>query len=259
MIREYITTGKCIWCGREKPLVSFRTAPHIVPKCLGGEEIGTDICDDCNHSFGTAVQGSPSVDSMFREVFEAYRFFLQLRTNEIKDSRRYKSCLFSYFRKTAIFKINNSYNLKTLTRQFKRSVFEVFLQKYHQETGDGNNPKFEAVRNFARYNIGDLKLYYAFNNILLTENTPTGFDEKVTIRTSQLTFDTMEKTGYFSLYLFGHKFYLEVLPLTASMYGEKYLRLQAGTSLVRVKGNESIRLVTSLKDIDIFLDRFASK
>lgn len=258
MVKEYISTGKCIWCGREKPNVSFRNAPHIVPKCLGGEEIGTDICDECNHAFGTAVQGSPSIDSMFREVFEAYRFFLQLRTNEINDLRRYKSCLFSYFRKTGIFKINNSYNLNTLTRQFKRSVFEVFLQKYHQKTSDGNNPKFDAVRNFARYNIGDLKLYYAFNNILLTENTPTGFDENVSFFMSPKMIDTMEKTGYFNLFLFGHNFYLEVLPITASMFGNKYLSEQANSTLVGVKGNESIRLVTSLKDIDIFLDRFVN-
>ena len=256
MKKEYINTGKCIWCGREKPAVSFHTAPHIVPKCLGGVEIGTDICDDCNHAFGTAVQGSPSVDAMFREVFEAYRFFLQLRTNEIKDSRRYRSCLFSYFRKTGTFKINNSYSLAALTRQFKRSVFEVFLQKYHQKTGDGNNAKFEAVRNFARYNIRDLKLYYTFNNVLLTENTPIGFDENVSFFMSPNMIDTMEKTGYFSLYLFGHNFYLEVLPVTASLFGDKYLRKEAGTVLLRAKGNESIRLVTSLRDIDIFLDRF---
>ena len=75
MKKEYINTGKCIWCGKEKPDVSFHTAPHIVPKCLGGAEIETDVCDECNHAFGTAVQGSPSIDAMFREVFEAYRFF----------------------------------------------------------------------------------------------------------------------------------------------------------------------------------------
>lgn len=68
--KEYINTGKCIWCGKEKPVVSFHTAPHIVPKCLGGVEIGTDICDDCNHAFGTVVQGSPSVDAMFHEQQE---------------------------------------------------------------------------------------------------------------------------------------------------------------------------------------------
>lgn len=53
MIREYIKTGKCIWCGRTKEDgASFNHVPHILPKALGGQETCTDVCNDCNSFFG---------------------------------------------------------------------------------------------------------------------------------------------------------------------------------------------------------------
>ena len=42
MKREYIKTGKCIWCGRTKEDgASFDHVPHILPKALGGQETFT--------------------------------------------------------------------------------------------------------------------------------------------------------------------------------------------------------------------------
>ena len=55
--KTYINTGICIWCGKKFPEVSFQSKPHVLSKRLGGDEIGLDICDDCNHYFGTATQG----------------------------------------------------------------------------------------------------------------------------------------------------------------------------------------------------------
>ena len=53
MKREYIKTGKCIWCGRTKEDgASFDHVPHILPKALGGQETCTDVCNDCNSFFG---------------------------------------------------------------------------------------------------------------------------------------------------------------------------------------------------------------
>ena len=62
MRRTYTNTGKCIWCGKTSPEVTFYTEPHIVPHSLGGSEIGVDVCDDCNHFFGKATLGVPSID-----------------------------------------------------------------------------------------------------------------------------------------------------------------------------------------------------
>ena len=45
---KYIHDGKCIWCGRGEPTVTFYTKPHMLPKALGGYETCLDVCDECN-------------------------------------------------------------------------------------------------------------------------------------------------------------------------------------------------------------------
>lgn len=74
-MEKYIKTGKCIWCGKEEPEATFYTEPHILPHSLGGLEIGFDICDECNHYFGTATKGKPSIDLVYKEIMNAYRVF----------------------------------------------------------------------------------------------------------------------------------------------------------------------------------------
>lgn len=37
--RRYKEVGKCIWCGATEGNTSFETAPHILPRRLGGTEI----------------------------------------------------------------------------------------------------------------------------------------------------------------------------------------------------------------------------
>ena len=59
MKKPFVNTGKCIWCSRSCPEVTFFSEPHILPHSLGGDEIGVDVCDDCNHYFGKATRGVP--------------------------------------------------------------------------------------------------------------------------------------------------------------------------------------------------------
>ena len=51
-IDNYISTGKCIWCGRTIVNgATFHNIPHVFPHALGGEDTCTDVCDDCNHYY----------------------------------------------------------------------------------------------------------------------------------------------------------------------------------------------------------------
>ena len=75
MKRTFVNTGKCIWCGRSNPEVTFYSEPHILPHSLGGDELGVDVCDDCNHYFGKAMKGIPSVNLAFKEIFGAFKTF----------------------------------------------------------------------------------------------------------------------------------------------------------------------------------------
>ena len=89
--KNLIKTGKCIWCGKSVPDVTFTARPHILPQKLGGEEIGTDVCDDCNHYFGKATKGISAVDVAFKEIFNAFRTFVCIRTETLSPDSTMKS------------------------------------------------------------------------------------------------------------------------------------------------------------------------
>lgn len=256
-MKQYKNTGKCIWCGKKEPNVSFSTAPHILPKRLGGTEIVFDVCDECNHYFGTAPKGKfgvPSIDHALKEIFGAFRMFgKNLDSQSYKD---YSSTYFSYRHKDRVIKIKNNFNSKNVTRQFKRGLYEIFLQKYHFLTKDGNNPKFDFIRNYARYDIGNPHVYYAFNNIILAP----GIEERKNpiLHISDKLIDDMEKYGFFHIWLLGHNFYIEVFPILTNRYRNQYLQMQANSTLLNAYGNESIYEFSDIKQIDFFMQRFNS-
>lgn len=248
MNKDYICTCKCIWCGKTIPEVSFNTKPHIIPKSLGGSEIGVDVCDDCNHYFGTAANGSPSIDLAFKEVFNAYKTF---RNDLTPDTwKKYRSAFFSYHHRTGIIKTKHNFNVKQFTSQFKRGLFEIFLQAYHKKTLNGNDSIFDFVRDYARYGIGELKVYYAFNNILMSAQDDYYFP--VNDKSVKDIYDY----GVFRFWFMGHFFFLEINPIVFNLYGEHYLTTQAAKILVPVLGNERIFKLENVMDLDFFLQRF---
>ncbi|WP_018462353.1 HNH endonuclease [Segatella paludivivens] len=249
----YIKTGKCIWCGMGTPEVTFDNQPHIVPRKLGGREIGFDICDECNHAFGAAKQGKPAVDLAFKEVFQAFiKLGHNLNANTYKS---FSSIFFSYHHSKHTIKIRSNFRSDSVTRQFKRGLYEVFLQKYHKETGNGNHPMFDVVRKFARYDIGDLHVFYAFNNILLVPQE----DEMLKIPMGNDITEKMLESGMYEFWMAGHIFFLEVFPIAFMSRGYAYLQKAASNYLINVNGNERIFEINNILDVDIFMQRFNSK
>lgn len=158
---------KCIWCGRGQKEVSFDTIAHIVPKSLGGKETCDDVCDDCNHYFGTAPRGTngiPCMDHAFKEIFGAIRMFSQNLNSE--SYKKFRTTYFTYKHSQRLVKIKHNFDSKKITHQFKRALYEVFFQKYHSVTGDGHNTQFKMIKDYARYNIGNPHVFYAFNNMI---------------------------------------------------------------------------------------------
>lgn len=255
---KYTKTGRCIWCGGEEPDVTFYTKPHILPDSLGGQELGFDVCDNCNHYFGTAPKGKfgvPCVDHAFKEVFGAYRMFHKNLTPESYKS--FSSAYFTYRHSEKLIKVKRSFNSKAITRQFKRGLYEVFLQKYHFLTGDGNSPKFQMVRDFARMDLGNPHVFYRFNNVILTPDEK--YMDHPSLIMSERMLDDMIKYGYFDFELMGQGFYLEIFPTLANVYGQNYLQQNANKSLIRVRGNESIYEFDDITQIDFLMQRFNSK
>lgn len=253
MKRTFVNTGKCIWCGRSVPEVTFYSEPHILPHSLGGDEIGVDVCDDCNHYFGRATRSVPSVNLAFKEIFGAFKTFgnnLDEHTYE-----KFSSVFFHYRHSQRKIIIKNSFNSKAITRQFKRGLYEVFFQKYHAVTGNGNHPMFDFVRKFARYGIGEPHVYYAFNHVIFT----TTSDEKVGLHMSDKILEEMMQSGMYFFWLFGHMFFIEVLPLAFNVNGRKYLQEQANQWLIPATGEERIYEFNDVMQIDFLMERFNSR
>lgn len=251
MTNKFIHTGQCIWCGKKEPEVTFYNQPHIVPHALGGDEIGFDICDCCNSFFGTSQLGKPSLDLVFKEIFNAYRFFSQnLNENSYKN---YKSVFFQYYHKKHVIRIKNNFNSNVITHQFKRSLFYIFLQKYHFVKKNGNHPMFDTVRNFVRYDWGNLRVFYVYNNIILV---PTDKDCLHLPMTDNLIEDMMNY-GLYSFWLQGQLFFLEIFPTAFNVKGLSYLRSQANKLLIPAEGDEGIFEVNNIYDIDFLMQRFS--
>lgn len=251
--KEYIHTGECIWCKKSKPEVTFYTAPHIVPHALGAMEIGVDVCDECNHFFVTAHKGLPNIDLAFKEVFNASQQSLGERP---KTKNKYRSAYFFYDRTTDKIKLKREFPIGTFTKQFKRGLFEAFLQKYHQVFPDENLDKFEAVRKFARYGEGNLNVYFIHNKIILHSMDKV---EDVTLHISQKSKEEINDTGYFVFYYCGQILFLEVLPLTTSLGSIETLRKVVRPFVIPLDGSEMIYRLDDIRQFGMFFNRLAPK
>ena len=253
MSNSHINTGKCIWCGKTTEEARFTSDAHILPHSLGGTEIGTDVCDDCNHYFGTATRGVPNVNLAFKEIFGAFKTFGDnLNENTYK---KFSSTFFQYRHSQHKIIIKSNFNSRAITKQFKRSLYEVFLQKYHAVTGNGNHPMFDMVRKYARYGIGNPHVFYAFNNVLFS----TASDEKVILHMSDKLLEDMMHSGLYFFWLFGHMFYIEVLPVAFNANGMKFLKEEGRKWLIPALGNEALYEFNDVMQLDFLMERFNSK
>lgn len=251
--KNYIRTGQCIWCAKKYPSTKFNTKPHIIPNSLGADEIGVDVCDECNHEFGTThIINKPCVDLCVKEIFQAYKIFCR-NVNE-NTYKSFKSIFFSYRHEQQTIIINKKFNSRIITRQFKRGLYELFLQKYHLVTGDGNNSMFDMIRKFARYDYGNPRVLYTYNNIVFLP------DEKqmLTLHISKKEIEIIQNTGVFPLTLLGQTFYLEIFPTIFITKGLEFIQEEAKTMLLPVKGNERIFEFSDIMQIDFFMQRFNS-
>lgn len=249
---RHTNTELCIWCGEKIPQVSFSHDAHVVPRKLGGSEIGVDVCDDCNTYFGAFSNPQPAVDVALKEVLNTA--FTLGKTLDRESYKKYKSAFFSYHHSLGVVILKKWVSEEFFTRQFKRGLFEIFLQKYHKETLDGNNSIFDPVRQFARYNKGNLSVYYLSSNVILR---PKDKENLSIIPMSKSLIEDMMKYGMFHLSLFGHNFFLEVFPEVSVLSKEYYLKEQEKLfSVLRYFGKVSIIKLNKITDMDFLMRRF---
>jgi hypothetical protein len=250
--KEYILKGTCIWCLKSKPEVTFNNKPHTISKQIGSTNIGFDICDSCNRYFGTVDKEScyeMSVELAFKEIINVIRHLLLTGMKS-----KLNSVYFDFFRSKRQFKIRKAFKYKyhflsNFTRQFKRGVYEIFLQEYHRCTKNGLDNRFNKLRNFVRFDKGDIPLYFLVNNGVYflesdIESPSFEFNENV--------LQEIDDYGFYMLIITGHVFFLEVTP-RAEISREIYLKRESSKLIgsgFAYKGLKELKYIT---DIDFTL------
>ncbi len=249
MRKEYVRKGICIFCGKSSPEVTFYEKPHSTPHSLGSDRIGFDICDSCNHFFGEpdkTMYPRISVETSVKEIFGVIRFLLNLERDG-HENDVLKSRYFNFWRSQNTLQYKSSFSgrpyfRRVFTKQFKRGLYELFLQEYHLSTENGLDSRFDKVRQYARYGKGDLPIWHLQTRIMLVEadlSVPS-------LHFSKSSLEEIDLYGFYSMYLWGLWFYLEVTP-RAELTREVYLKEQA--KKVNVGGFVFKDLVL-LKDIE---------
>jgi hypothetical protein len=260
--KKYIETGQCIWCLKKESEVSFFTKPHTISKKLGATKIGFDICDSCNHYFGktdTSQKYPMSVELAFKEILNIMRLLLKNNLNE-NTYKSFKSTYFSYHHSKSAIAIKktfkfNPYFICSLTRQFKKGVYETFLQEYHRETKNGLDKKFDSIRRFVRYDIGNLPLYFLDNSGVHfveknIDNIRFHFPEKV--------LSQIDDFGFYNMFIYSNVFFLEVTPraeLSREMFLKKESKRLIGGGFIFTK----LRTLEYITDMDFTLRKLYEK
>ena len=240
----------CLWCSRGMPTVTFNKKAHTFPSSLGGRSICHNVCDECNHYFGSRRNTASSVEVVFKEVLNVSKYLLLAQTNALKKQRRFKSEYFKIDwhanRISSKLRFNVSPKFQeTAGRQFRRGVYKVFLEERQRIRNDGHLERYDFIRKFARYDLNDYPIYIMkpkFQWIPFSVND---------VKEPQLRFTSSsdELDSNFRLFeymIMGHNFVIPTSDqffLTFESYKKKLIETNHvfGTDLISIK---------SLSDID---------
>ena len=160
---------KCLWCLKTEPETTFNKKAHTIPKSLGGQNYNGNICDECNAYFGSKEghNGVYSLEEALKETFNITRRRLLNPKDTKRKVGRFKSKFFEIEKSNQKNKIIIKNNFKFIpsfqkefARGFKRGLYKMYLEELNIQKGLGYEKKYDIVRNFARYNRGDLPTLY---------------------------------------------------------------------------------------------------
>lgn len=159
---------KCIWCLETEEVKSFCKEAHIVPQSLGGIILCRNVCDDCNHNFGSYHNAVPPVEKVLKEAFAITRARMLATDGDIgknKSLPRFTSEYFNLSFKNHSMSIKPKYLLNTkfqkdIARQLKRGIYKMYLEGREKYSKDGHNKRFDFIRNYSRYDKGELPVFY---------------------------------------------------------------------------------------------------
>lgn len=198
----------CIWCLEPSGNVSFNRAAHIFPQSLGGKRVCPFVCDNCNSYFGSKQStGTPSVEIALKEPLNISRHLLLGDLHRNKKFR-FRSEYFEYNQTKKLvrpkYKYNRLHEFQVgFMKQFKRGIYKIFLEERATDRDDAYDPKFNFIREFARYGIGDLPVLFiksSFPAIFVSKDDT----ENPVIRFTEHSDEEMSRFGFYGYWFMSH-------------------------------------------------------
>lgn len=250
---------KCIWCSLDESQGFFNKRAHTIPQSLGGLNICENVCDHCNSFFGTHNNKLPPIETIIKETFNISRarfLFTDGQIGKNKAMSRFSSVYFNVDFKKRSIDLKPSYELKTgfqekICRQLKKGIFKMFLEERERQKGDAHDSKYDFIREFARYDLGDYPVVYFERRhgiIAMAKDwarNPAIFMDK----DHQFTYLTSEHS-FFEFELLGHLF---GVPCSRSweLNFDNYIK---ETIQKKAEFFKSWKFITKFNDIDLALN-----
>lgn len=158
---------RCLWCLENETKVTFNKKAHTIPKSLGGQNYNQNVCDDCNSYFGNKQEVNYSIEEALKETFNITRRTLLFSGKQKRQVGKFKSRFFDIKERNgkprlsvkSSFRLNSSFQ-RQLSHYFKRGLYKMYLEELNRQTDKGFEPKYDVIRNFARYGKGTATVLY---------------------------------------------------------------------------------------------------
>ncbi len=207
----------CIWCRRDSSKATFNNLAHTIPQAIGGTDICENVCDDCNRYFGNGHNGIPAVETIFKETFNISRARFLSANNEIGKNKalsHFKSIYFNVnFKKGTIglkpaFKLRHGFQLD-ICRQLKKGLYKVYLEETERQNKNALESKYDFIREYSRYNIGEYPIFYFPRKVPLIFNVPGEANHPKFHFFNQMEFQ-IKDYSFFEFEFLGHLFSLPI-------------------------------------------------
>lgn len=249
---------KCVWCSRTEDKTTFKKLAHTIPQSLGGKKICENVCDDCNLYFGSYNNQLPPIETVIKETFNISRARFLESQNQIGKNKampKFSSIYFNVDLKKQKIEIKPSYRYhknfqEKISRQLKKGIYKIFLEETERQKQNGHESKFDFVREFCRYDLGDYPVFYferQYGIIVMADawaKTPELFmDEE-----KQFKY-LVNEPSFFEFELFGHVFGIAT-SRQWELAGDNYIRKSCEAKKEFFK---SWKLIKNFSDVDLVL------
>ncbi|QCX01152.1 HNH endonuclease [Aggregatimonas sangjinii] len=244
---------KCIWCLKSEHETDFFSKAHTIPKSLGGQNFNPNVCDVCNAYFGNRHEYNYSIEEALKEAFNITRIRLRNRKSKRKVGR-FKSKFFEVKERKGKYRLTvkpsfrfNSEFQTTLCRAFKRGLYKMFFEELNRQKKVGFEKKYDLIRQFARYDMGNLPVFYFERSVGIIVGTDTEYITPVLIF-NRMTY-LHSTAGFEEIEFLGHVFGFPITdytPNTFKSYMEQSIRLKK-------EFFKGAILINRMTDVDIVL------